>query len=103
MSVLNNYNYNYMDYHNIDLPISNRLKECRHMAGLKQFDVMLSLGLRSNDRISKWEKGTRVPNIANLFKLARLYQVSVSELYPELSDREIRSHEPPTPERQDLT
>lgn len=81
---LNNYNYNYMDYHNIDLPISNRLKEFRHRAGLAQLDVMLSLGLRSNNRISGWESGVRVPNIANLFKLARLYHASPEDLYPGL-------------------
>jgi transcriptional regulator with XRE-family HTH domain len=55
---------------------------------------MLRLGFRSTDRISKWEKGTRLPNMINLFKLAAIYNVSPIELYPEIAQTVLRSHIP---------
>jgi transcriptional regulator with XRE-family HTH domain len=71
-----------MQNNNLKIPTSNKLKECRIKAGLTQFDAMLRLGFRSTDRISKWEKGTRLPSLVNLLRLAEIYQVSPKELYP---------------------
>lgn len=68
-------------------PISNRLKEFRKKAGLRQIDVAERLGRDCADRLSRWENGTAVPSVVNLFKLAQLYQVRSDELYPELSQR----------------
>ena len=63
----------------------NKLKECREKVGLKQGDVSLLLGFGdSQDRICKWEKGVGLPNIPNLIKLARLYNIPPQDLYPEL-------------------
>lgn len=65
-------------------PIANSLKEFRKKAGLRQIDVAELLGRDCADRLSRWENGTAVPNVLNLFKLAHLYQVKPEELYPEL-------------------
>lgn len=60
---------------------TNNLRECRKKVNLKQTDVAQALGFKSTDRISRWEKGTAYPHIQNLFKLARLYGVSIEKLY----------------------
>lgn len=49
--------------------------------GLRQIDVAHLLGFKSEDRISRWEKGNAYPHIINLFKLANIYQVKAEELY----------------------
>lgn len=68
---------------------NNKLKECRLKAGLTQFDVMLRLGFRSTDRVSKWERGSRYPNLINLFKLAKIYNVPPGEFYPEIMEQAV--------------
>ena len=66
--------------------IQNNLKEYRKKAGLRQADVAKAMGFISHDRISHWEMGRAYPSIENLFKLARLYQVRIEELYePEFT------------------
>ncbi len=64
--------------------ISNRLRACRKETNLLQVDVAKSLGLDCADRISRWENGTAMPNVINLFKLAAIYNVMPHDLYPEL-------------------
>ena len=71
---------------NNNIKIQNKLKEYRIKSGLTQFDVMLKLGFRSTDRVSKWETGKMLPNLINLFKLAKIYGVTPTELFPELPD-----------------
>ena len=66
-------------------PITNRLRELRQKAGLRQIDVAKLLGRDCADRLSHWENGTAVPSVFNLFKLAKLYQVNAHELYPDLN------------------
>jgi transcriptional regulator with XRE-family HTH domain len=61
--------------------IQNNLKECRKNAGLTQLEVAQQLGLKSMDRISKWEHGRKNPSIENLFRLAKIYEVKAEELY----------------------
>lgn len=68
----------------LTLPKTNKLKECRVKVGLSQFEVTVRMGFHSTDRISKWEKGTRLPSLVNLFKLAEIYHVTPKELYPEI-------------------
>jgi transcriptional regulator with XRE-family HTH domain len=84
-----------MQNNNFKIPTSNKLKECRMKARLTQFDAMLKLGVRSTDRISKWENGTRLPNLINLFKLAEIYGVTPKELYPEIAQVILLSQTPP--------
>jgi transcriptional regulator with XRE-family HTH domain len=75
--------------------IPNKLKECRVKAGMTQFDVMLKLGVRSTDRISKWERGTKYPNVVNLLRLAQIYNVLPGELYPEINQEFLDSQKLP--------
>lgn len=60
----------------------NRLKECRHIAGLKQSHVVELLGLASANRLSRWEAGLAEPNLKNLLQLSRIYNMDVELLYP---------------------
>jgi transcriptional regulator with XRE-family HTH domain len=71
---------------NNNIKIQNKLKECRIKAGFTQFQVMLKLGFHSTDRLSKWEQGHQLPNLINLFKLAKTYNVTPNELFPEISE-----------------
>lgn len=63
---------------------NNRLKEIRMSMNLTQNKVAKLLGFHTNERISKWENGLKMPSVFNLFLLAKLYHVSPHDLYPEL-------------------
>jgi len=62
----------------------NNLRLYRKQAGLFQREVAQALRLDCTDRISHWEKGTAVPSLINLFRLASIYKVSPQDLYSEL-------------------
>ena len=64
--------------------IQTTQKELRLRKGLAQLDVANHLGFRSTDRISRWESGLTYPHLVNALKLAKLYDVSVEELYPDI-------------------
>lgn len=64
--------------------IPNNLKKFRRMYGYKQEQVMDFLGLKSTNRISRWEKGLAMPSARNLFKLSILYNTLVDQLYSDL-------------------
>ena len=61
--------------------IPNRLRKHRRISGYKQSEVAEILGLRSTNRLSRWEKGLSLPSLNNLFKLSALYKTLVEELY----------------------
>ena len=63
--------------------IPNALRKHRKLNNLKQEDVAIKLGLRSTDRISRWERGSTFPHVINLFKLGLIYKVPPHELYAE--------------------
>jgi transcriptional regulator with XRE-family HTH domain len=84
-----------MQNNNSQNTITNKLKEYRIKAGLTQFDVMLKLGVRSTDRISKWERGRKYPSVVNLLKLAKIYNVHAIELYPEIGLPQTPQGDPP--------
>jgi DNA-binding transcriptional regulator YiaG len=65
-------------------PFSNNLRTFRNKAGLRQIDVARLLNLDCADRLSRWENGSAMPNILNLFKLSALYKTAPQELYLEL-------------------
>ena len=69
--------------------IPNKLKEYRLRMGLAQVDVANHLGFRSTDRISRWEAGLTYPHVVNLKKLAKLFKVSMEELYPDIIETDI--------------
>jgi transcriptional regulator with XRE-family HTH domain len=64
--------------------INNQLKNYRKKYRLRQKDVANILGFKIEDRVSHWENGSSVPGLHNLFRLCVLYEVSLSDLYPEL-------------------
>lgn len=64
--------------------IPNSLQAARWRAGLYQRHVAEALKFCTTDRISRWEKGTAIPDIVNLFKLCHLYGCLPQDLYHEL-------------------
>ncbi len=64
--------------------ISNCLRKYRKLKGLKQKDVAKILKLKSTSMISRWEKGTCLPNSMNIFKLSLLYRTLVDALFIDL-------------------
>ena len=70
---------------NIEIKYPNRLKEFRLKLKLTQNDLALMLNLNNSaDRISHWENGQMMPSGTNLLKLAKIFEVSAAEIYPEL-------------------
>ena len=69
----------------------NILREKRVACKLTQKQVSAHLNFVTENRISRWEQGQSVPNIYNLFRLAKLYNVHAEELYPnrEVIDSEV--------------
>jgi transcriptional regulator with XRE-family HTH domain len=63
------------------LPILNHLRKYRRACGLKQTQVHRILGLSGRGTLSNWEKGIRLPNAMNLFRLSALYRTLVDALY----------------------
>ncbi len=63
--------------------MENKLKELRKELGYTQKQVADMLGLKCEDRISHWETGAAIPNLLNLSKLCKLYNVSPVTVYPE--------------------
>ncbi len=64
--------------------ISNCLRKYRKLKGLKQKDVAKILKLKSTSMISRWEKGTVLPNSLNIFKLSLLYRTLIDALFIDL-------------------
>ncbi|MHC4269538.1 MAG: helix-turn-helix transcriptional regulator [Planctomycetota bacterium] len=64
--------------------ISNCLRKYRKLKGLKQKDVARILKLKSTSMISRWEKGTCLPNSLNIFKLSLLYRTLIDVLFIDL-------------------
>jgi len=61
----------------------NDLRLHRYRIGLRQTDVAQFLKLDCANRISRWENGSSMPSVINLFHLATLYKVLPQELYQE--------------------
>ena len=61
--------------------IPNRLRKYRLMMGYKQKDVARLLGIKSQSKISRWEKGLSTPSLKNLFQLSALYKTLCDALY----------------------
>jgi putative transcriptional regulator len=60
---------------------NNNLKHYRLLSNLTQEQVVEQLGLKSSNRLSRWEAGKAHPSVINAIKLAKLYGVTVEELY----------------------
>jgi transcriptional regulator with XRE-family HTH domain len=59
---------------------------------LSQKQVARILGLNDTSPISRWEKGLVFPNIAQLFRLTRIYKTTAEELYTDLWQKITREH-----------
>lgn len=59
----------------------NNLRKLRLERNLTQQDVAHLLGHKYQDRISKWEKGHKVPNLQNLTRLCQIFNASLEDLY----------------------
>jgi len=58
-------------------------KKLRIQAGLSQIEVAGKLGFKSGQIVSNWERGTCYPPSESLGELAKLYQVSLRQLFDE--------------------
>ncbi len=64
--------------------LPNKLREFRYRQLSKQSEVAERIGIGTSDRISQWETGHSMPSVENLFKLAKLFETTPEELYPDL-------------------
>ncbi len=67
----------------ISRTIPNHLRRFRKQMGLTQVEVATLLGLAYTTRVTKWEQGSSIPSLHNLFKLSAIYHCFPHELYPE--------------------
>lgn len=63
--------------------MQNRLREIRKERGLTQKQVAELLGLKCEDRLSRWENGSAMPGVKNLLRLANIYKTLLAELFSE--------------------
>lgn len=54
--------------------MQNNLKAIRLKRGLTQKQVAEKLGLKCEDRLSHWERGSAMPSVRNLMRLAEVYK-----------------------------
>lgn len=64
--------------------VINRLKKHRILMGYSQCEAARLIGLRSTPILSRWENGTALPSLENLFKLSIIYRTLTEELYRDL-------------------
>jgi DNA-binding XRE family transcriptional regulator len=67
--------------------IPNKLRSYRHCFAYSQKTVARMLGLSDTSVLSKWENGVSVPNIVQVFRLARMYRTEPHRLYEDLWDQ----------------
>ena len=63
---------------------AKRMSQLRHKTGLSQTELAKRLGVTSQ-AVSKWERGTAIPDVETLLELSHLYNISVNGL---LEDRD---------------
>ncbi len=61
--------------------IPNQLRKYRKTRGLSQKEVALILSIKSSSIISRWEKGSSMPEPVTMIKLAILYRTMVDALF----------------------
>lgn len=67
------------------MSLSNKLIELRKEKGLTQTDIAEKLFV-SRQAVSKWEKGTSIPDIENIIKLSEIFEVSTDFLLLQNDD-----------------
>jgi len=76
--------------------LKNQLATIREQRGLGQKQVATLLGHGSPQQLSRYENGTRVPNLRTALKLAQIYNIPIGKMldeYYEACIREIRKEE----------
>ncbi|MFD1066960.1 helix-turn-helix domain-containing protein [Oceanobacillus locisalsi] len=76
--------------------LSQRLREAREKAGLKQIEASKLLGI-SNGTLSGYEREYRDPDTDSLHKMAELYGVSVDWLLGKSTSSSEKDTSPPEP------
>ena len=66
----------------IDMNISEKLKNNRKQAGLTQEEIAQTLHV-SRQTISNWETGRSIPDIYSLVELSNIYDISLDHLVKE--------------------
>ena len=69
--------------------IPNKLKMIRRCHGYSQKKVARILGLADTSTLSRWEHGGAMPNIVQVFRLARIYNTLPHELFEELWNQHV--------------
>lgn len=67
--------------------IAAQIRELRRSRGLSQEGLAAQLGVATNT-ISRWETGTYRPSIEDLERLARFFEVSIQEFFPQKKSNE---------------
>lgn len=65
--------------YSMEINIGKALKQIRKNENLSQRKLSQETGI-SQQSISRWESGQRLPNILDLIKLANYYKISIDEL-----------------------
>lgn len=69
------------DKNNKERQLSVFLRECRMRSGLSQMQVARKLGYGTAQFISNWERGVSEPPLKALKILAKVYSVSVDDIF----------------------
>lgn len=69
---------------NLENKYPNKLKELRILKGMKLREVIALIGLQSESRLTRWERGQSIPSLKNLMKLCKVYEVALDEIYPNM-------------------
>lgn len=67
--------------------LPSRLKDFREQSGLSLRDVAFKIG-KSPSQISFWEKGVNPPSCLDLFKLCLIYDIMLTDLFPEICEKD---------------
>ncbi len=73
--------------------LASFLKEIRKNAGLSQKEVADTLGYKSSQFVSNWERGLSSPPLTTLRRLARLYRIAENEMFSRIRDIAVRELE----------
>ena len=68
--------------------IAEKISEFRKLRSLSQQELGEKLGV-TGQAVSKWEKGESMPDIMLLPELAKIFGVTIDELFGNTSDKEI--------------
>lgn len=73
--------------------LADFLKNIRTTAGLTQKEVSQTLGYKSSQFVSNWERGLSSPPIGTLRKLCAIYKASEETMFTMVRDIAIRNLE----------